>query len=77
MNTFQKGGETFIYNYDKYGRVSSVILPTGEIITLRSVLSDDNKLMVIVTGLNNRVTTLTMDGLGAKRLTINQGRACR
>ncbi|XP_063988492.1 teneurin-a isoform X1 [Diachasmimorpha longicaudata] len=42
------GGETFIYNYDSLGRVSEVILPTGEKIKLISGLSDDEGLSVKV-----------------------------
>ncbi|KAK6619588.1 hypothetical protein RUM43_012345 [Polyplax serrata] len=67
------GGQTIIYRYDKYGRVSSVILPTGEMIELTSRLSSENKLEVVVSGLDGRETVLTMDGVGAKRLTIQQG----
>lgn len=68
-----QGGQTIIYRYDKYGRVSSVILPTGEMIELTSRLSSENKLEVVVSGLDGRETVLTMDGVGAKRLTIQQG----
>lgn len=62
-----------IYRYDKYGRVTSVILPTGDVISFSAQLSADDKLEVLVSALDDRETALTMDGLGAKRLTIAQG----
>jgi len=72
FNFFQ-GGQSLIYRYDKYGRVTQVILPTGEVVTLTAKLSPSNKLEVTVAGLNDRVTLLTMDGVSAKRLTASQG----
>ncbi|XP_057340739.1 teneurin-a isoform X2 [Microplitis mediator] len=42
------GGETYIYNYDTLGRVSNIILPTGENIKLISGLSDNEALSVKV-----------------------------
>ncbi|XP_055616662.1 teneurin-a isoform X3 [Toxorhynchites rutilus septentrionalis] len=35
-------GETFIYQYDEYGRVTKAILPSGEIYNIKTVLSGKN-----------------------------------
>ncbi|XP_058838920.1 teneurin-a isoform X1 [Topomyia yanbarensis] len=35
-------GETFIYHYDEYGRVTRAILPSGEILRIITVLGDKN-----------------------------------
>lgn len=43
-----QGDETYIYNYDNLGRVTDVILPTGEKLKLSSGLSDDDNLLVKV-----------------------------
>ncbi|XP_015119824.1 teneurin-a [Diachasma alloeum] len=75
------GGETFIYNYDSLGRVSEVILPTGEKIKLISSLSDDEGLSVKVeaplqalakTG-KNRVIEFKMRTERSNILTITDG----
>lgn len=39
---FFQGGSLFLYNYNKLGRLSSVILPTGEVLDLSSKISLDN-----------------------------------
>ncbi|XP_044012987.1 teneurin-a isoform X1 [Aphidius gifuensis] len=41
------GGETFIYNYDNLGRLSDVILPTGEIIKMQSGLSHETEVFTV------------------------------
>lgn len=39
---FFQGGSLFLFNYNKLGRLSSVILPTGEVLDLSSKITVDN-----------------------------------
>lgn len=75
------GGETFIYNYDNFGRISDVILPTGEIIKMQSGLSHDEEFYVkveaplqILTKINkNRMIEYKMQNDRLKLLEIIDG----
>ncbi|XP_067634539.1 teneurin-a isoform X3 [Eurosta solidaginis] len=42
------GGETYIYQYDEFGRVTGTILPSGEIVRITSQLADNKGLTVYV-----------------------------
>lgn len=42
------GGETYIYRYDEYGRVTGMVMPSGEIVEIGSQLSGDVGLAVKV-----------------------------
>ncbi|XP_050491043.1 teneurin-a isoform X4 [Bombus huntii] len=72
------GGETYIYNYDNLGRVTDVILPTGEKLKLFSDLSDDEGLSVKVSaplqalskGDKQRIVEFKMKNERSKVLTI-------
>lgn len=37
-----QGGSLFLFNYNKLGRLSNVILPTGEVLDLSSKISVNN-----------------------------------
>ncbi|XP_043256177.1 teneurin-a isoform X2 [Colletes gigas] len=75
------GGETYIYNYDSLGRVTDVILPTGEKLKLSSDLSDDEGLSVKVwaplralsKGDRQRNVEFVMKNEKSKMLTITDG----
>ncbi|XP_017766143.1 PREDICTED: teneurin-a [Eufriesea mexicana] len=75
------GGETYIYNYDSLGRVTNVILPTGEKLKLSSDLSDDEGLSVKVSaplqalskGDKQRIIEFKMKNERSKMLTITDG----
>ncbi|XP_023702268.1 teneurin-a isoform X2 [Cryptotermes secundus] len=79
------GGETYMYRYGEAGRLESVILPTGETMSLASHLTEDDSLAVQVsTPVQSLsvtmpeqpvVTTLRMKGRGAHRLTIREDTA--
>ncbi|EFN60940.1 Teneurin-3 [Camponotus floridanus] len=75
------GDETYIYNYDSLGRVTDVILPTGEKLKLSSDLSDDEGLTVKVSaplqalskGDKQRIIEFKMKNEKSKMLTITDG----
>ncbi|XP_033329180.2 teneurin-a transmembrane protein isoform X3 [Megalopta genalis] len=75
------GGETYIYNYDGLGRVTDVILPTGERLKLSSDLSGDEGLSVKVSaplqalskGDKQRAVEFNMKNERSKVLTITDG----
>ncbi|XP_024941633.1 teneurin-a isoform X3 [Cephus cinctus] len=75
------GGETYIYNYDSLGRVTDVILPTGEKLNLNSGLSTEKGLIVKVSaplqaltkGDSQRFLEFTMKNERSKILTITDG----
>ena len=77
-----QGGETYIYNYDSLGRVTDVILPTGEKLKLLSDLSDDEGLSVKVSaplqalskGDKQRIVEFKMKNERSKILTITDGK---
>lgn len=77
-----QGGETYIYNYDGLGRVTDVILPTGEKLKLSSDLSDDEGLSVKVSapllalskGDKQRTVEYKMKNEKSKLLTITDGK---
>jgi hypothetical protein len=72
-----------MYRYGEAGRLESVILPTGETMSLASHLTEDDSLAVqvstpvqslsIAMPEQPAVTTLKMKGRGAHRLTIREG----
>jgi hypothetical protein len=72
-----------MYHYGEAGRLESVILPTGETMSLSSHLTEDDSLAVqvsapvqslsVVVPELPAVTTLKMKGRGAHRLTIKEG----
>lgn len=76
-----QGDETYIYNYDSLGRVTDVILPTGEKLKLSSDLSDDESLSVKVSaplqalskGDKQRSIEFKMKNEKSKMLTITDG----
>jgi len=76
-----QGDETYIYNYDSLGRVTDVILPTGEKLKLLSDLSDDEGLLVKVSaplqalskGDKQRIVEFEMKNEKSKMLTITDG----
>jgi hypothetical protein len=78
-----QGGETYMYRYGEAGRLESIILPTGETMSLASHLTEDDGLAVQVSAPvqslsiampeQPAVTTLKMKGRGAHRLTIREG----
>lgn len=78
---FLQGGETYIYNYDSLGRVTDVILPTGEKLKLLSDLADDEGLIVKVSaplqalskGDKQRSVEFRMKNERSKILTITDG----
>ncbi|KAL0125856.1 hypothetical protein PUN28_004718 [Cardiocondyla obscurior] len=75
------GDETYIYNYDSLGRVTDVILPTGEKLKLLSDLSDDEGLLVKVSaplqalskGDKQRIVEFEMKNEKSKMLSITDG----
>ncbi|XP_011500847.1 PREDICTED: teneurin-a isoform X2 [Ceratosolen solmsi marchali] len=80
--TSRSGGrETYIYNYDDLGRVTDVILPTGEKVKLTSDLSTDEGLSVKVAaplqalkrGDKQRFMEFKMRNERSKMLTITDG----
>ncbi|XP_055389787.1 teneurin-a isoform X2 [Condylostylus longicornis] len=48
LNSRSTGGETYIYQYDEFGRVTRMILPSGEIVRITSELADNKGLSVYV-----------------------------
>ncbi|XP_058985366.1 teneurin-a isoform X3 [Musca domestica] len=48
LNSRSSGGETYIYQYDEFGRVTGMILPSGEIVRITSQLADNKGLTVYV-----------------------------
>ncbi|KAL9882896.1 teneurin-a transmembrane protein isoform 4-T5 [Glossina fuscipes fuscipes] len=48
LNSRSSGGETYIYQYDEFGRVTGLILPSGEIVRITSQLADNKGLTVYV-----------------------------
>ncbi|EDX17735.1 GD17072 [Drosophila simulans] len=48
LNSRSSGGETYIYQYDEFGRVTGMILPSGEIVRITSQLADSQGLTVYV-----------------------------
>ncbi|XP_012287191.1 teneurin-a isoform X2 [Orussus abietinus] len=81
LTSRSQGGETCIYNYDGLGRVTDVILPTGETIKLTSSLSDEEGLSVRISaplqalakGDKQRFIGYTMKSEKSKTLTITDG----
>lgn len=77
-----QGGETYIYNFDGLGRVTDVILPTGEKLKLSSDLSDNEGLSVKVSaplqalskGDKQREIEYEMKNERSKVLTITDGK---
>ncbi|PSN55675.1 Teneurin-a [Blattella germanica] len=79
------GGETYMYHYGQAGRLESIILPTGETLNLQSHLTSDDSLAVqVATPVQSLsvavpeqpvLTTLRMEGRGARRLTIREDSA--
>ena len=80
-----QGRETYIYNYDDLGRVTDVILPTGEKVKLTSDLSTDEGLTVKVAaplqalkrGDKQRFMEFKMRNERFKMLTITDGKCLR
>lgn len=66
-----QGGETFIYEYDWLGRVTGVILPSGENLLLKSDVSETDGFQIAV---NKPLTNLIINGKSNKRITINDGK---
>lgn len=64
------GGETFIYQYDWLGRATSVILPSGETLTLGSKL-DTNGLQVHV---GKPPTNIIIQGQNEKQVLLIDGK---
>lgn len=68
-----------MYQYDTMGRISHVVLPTGESVNLASRLTVDDELEVqISTPTVNmespiHTTTIKMEGHSNKRMTIREG----
>ncbi|XP_023248034.1 teneurin-a [Copidosoma floridanum] len=84
--TSRSGGrETYVYNYDDLGRVTDVILPTGEKIKLTSDLTNDEGLAVKVAaplqalkwGDKQRFMEFRMKNERSKVLTITDGSTVR
>ncbi|XP_017133368.1 teneurin-a isoform X5 [Drosophila elegans] len=48
LNSRSSGGETYIYQYDEFGRVTGLILPSGEIVRITSQLAASQGLTVRV-----------------------------
>ncbi|XP_055911433.1 teneurin-a isoform X2 [Eupeodes corollae] len=48
LNSRSSGGETYIYQYDEFGRVTGMILPSGEIVRITSELADNKGLSVYI-----------------------------
>ncbi|BFG03072.1 teneurin-a [Drosophila madeirensis] len=48
LNSRSSGGETYIYQYDEFGRVTGMILPSGEIVRITSQLADNKGLTIYV-----------------------------
>lgn len=79
-----QGDETYIYNYNSLGRVTDVILPTGEKLKLLSDLSDDEGLLVKVSaplqalskGDKQRTVEFEMRSEKSKMLTVTDGKYC-
>ncbi|XP_054267852.1 teneurin-a-like isoform X4 [Macrosteles quadrilineatus] len=78
------GGSTYLYQYDHLGRLSYVVLPTGESINLASRLTADDQLEVQVSSpvqasvnmeSTTHVTTFKMEGHSNKKMTIREGLA--
>jgi hypothetical protein len=75
-----------MYRYGEAGRLESVILPTGEMMSLSSHHTEDDNLAVQVAAPvqslsvavpeQPAVTTLKMKGHGAHRLSIREGLYC-
>ena len=72
-----------MYHYGEAGRLESIILPTGETMNLQSHLTGDDSLAVqvavpvqslsVTTPEQPVLTTLRMEGRGARRLSIREG----
>ncbi|KAJ9586714.1 hypothetical protein L9F63_019697, partial [Diploptera punctata] len=79
------GGETYMYHYGEAGRLESIIQPTGETMNLQSHLTGDDSLAVqvatpvqslsVATPEQPVLTTLRMEGRGARRLSIREDSA--
>ncbi|XP_049862885.1 teneurin-a isoform X3 [Schistocerca gregaria] len=78
------GGETYMYHYESNGRLTDVILPTGETVNLASRLTAEDGLTVEISSLMQSLSagdlvqpqhsvTLRMEDRGAKRLTVLEG----
>lgn len=50
LNSRSGGGNTYMYQYDDFGRVTRLILPSGETVSIGSHLASDNGLSVQVRG---------------------------
>ncbi|XP_037919215.1 teneurin-a isoform X2 [Hermetia illucens] len=48
LNSRSSNGETYIYQYDEFGRVIGMTLPTGEVVRISSKLSENDGLLVHV-----------------------------
>ncbi|XP_063223573.1 teneurin-a [Bacillus rossius redtenbacheri] len=76
------GGETFMYHYGDSGRLTGVVLPTGETMGLGSGLTPEDGLAVRVSApvqaladprLRQHELLLEMEGHGARRLLVREG----
>lgn len=66
-----QGGETFMYEYDWLGRVTGVILPSGETLILKSDVSESDGFQVTV---SKPPTKLMVAGKLNKKISINNGK---
>lgn len=79
LNSLSCGGETYIYQYDGFGRVTRIIMPSGETVAIASELDKDNELAVKVRSAINSlfsqkigsITELSLIG-GVESLQINR-----
>lgn len=82
---FLQGGSTSLYQYDHLGRISRIVLPTGESISLSSRLTADDELEVHISSpvqgsvnMDSSVhtTTIKMEGHSYKKMIIREGLCC-
>lgn len=66
-----QGGETFMYEYDWLGRVTGVIMPSGETLILKSDVSESDGFQVSV---SKPPTKLMVTGKLNKKVSINDGK---
>lgn len=74
-----------MYHYESNGRLTDIVLPTGETVNLGSHLTPEDGLSVQVSALTQSLSatdlaqpqhtvTLKMEDRGAKRLTMQEGK---
>nr|CAH7727154.1 unnamed protein product [Callosobruchus chinensis] len=61
------GGDTFIYQYDWLGRATGVILPSGEVLSLSSKISNDGNLEIAI---SQPPSTVSISGKANKHIII-------